>query len=503
MLKLKLLILKLFFGWKKRRLLIILQNNNELRATGGFITKVIELKIGKLQIKKKFLDVFTDLAKNIRQDAPKAIKEMLNDNFYKGWAFRDANFDPDFNKSAKKLIEFYEKDVYALIAINYSFIENLAGILGAVKVGAEKVNKKNMFMFMSSNTADIDRHDIEEIRARKNIIPALYKAIIKKAIFSPHKWLAIGGLIKNSYKNKDLQLWEKHKKNPSNFDFKNAHDFTAIIESNFLGGKSNRYIKRTVFRDIDIDKKAANIELTVFWEHLGKPNFPLSTKYKSFVRIYLPKNAEINTDAKIISEKEFKVVEFETALLPSEKAAFNLSYKLPDNFLTDKKYSFTFIKQSGVYDEFLTESYALPLQYSFKNTANAVIHENTCSIKNAVNQDINYDLPIYKTNYHPRLIRHDFIAHNKVRIKFNEPVEFTNDKLNISISDKKNNKKFQIKNVSFTQNNTVLEFEIDEIPNKEEVFYIVELSNIQNKEGIPLKDNPRKATVVYRSKYFI
>jgi hypothetical protein len=503
MLKLKLLILKLFFGWKKRRLLIILQNNNELRATGGFITKVIELKIGKLQIKKKFLDVFTDLAKNIRQDAPKAIKEMLNDNFYKGWTFRDANFDPDFNKSVKKLIEFYEKDVYALLAVNYSFIENLLGILGSVKVNDEKVTKENLFMFMSSNTADIDRHDLESIRARKNVIPALYKAIFKKTILSLHKWLAIYGLIKNSYKNKDLQLWEKGKKNPSNFDFKNANDFTAIIESNFLGGKSNRYIKRTVFRNININKNEANIDLSILWEHLGGFNHPLSTKYKSFVRIYLPKNAEINIDADITREEDCQIVEFEMEILPGEKGAFNLSYKLPGNFLNNSEYNFTYIKQSGVQDEFLTESYALPLQYSFKNTANAVIHENTCSIKNAVNQDINYDLPIYKTNYHPRLIQHDFIAHNKVRIKFNEPVEFKNDKINISISDKNSNKKFKISNTNFIGNNTILEIEIEGIPQEEEKFYIVELSNIQNKEGIPLKENPRKATVVYRSRYFV
>ena len=99
--------IKNFFGFKKRHFLVLLQNNNELRSTGGYITSVFDITLGKFGAKKKSLNVNTDLYDHKKVDAPTPIQKMLYDSHLNTWTFRDANYYPDFKKSGEKLVEFY------------------------------------------------------------------------------------------------------------------------------------------------------------------------------------------------------------------------------------------------------------------------------------------------------------------------------------------------------------------------------------------------------------
>ena len=497
-------LIKLLFGLKNH-FLVVLQNNNEIRATGGFITKVIDVSCKNLGWKVEFRDIYRELDNHEKVESPQPLGEMLHDRRFNGWTLRDANFDPDFNKSAEKIIEFFnmvypKKNVEGVLAINFSFIENLLDILGPIKLGEDLVTRKNLFMYISAKTADMDRHDLDSIEARKNILNKINKNLIKTSALKVHKWLKIYNLIQESFNNRNLQLWLTDTKKLAKlklpqFKFPSNSDGLCVIDSNFLGGKSNRYIKRSIFREIEFTKENANVQLTIMWEHLGKLNYPLSTRYKGYVRIYIPKNAVTPAEQVVKTIGDFKIIDSKQVLPPGEKIVMNVAYTLPGNWLSETNaYNFKYIKQSGIYDETLVESYTLPIQYTFKNLKekNAIIHENVCSNKQFPSKDIEYNFNIIKSEFGPRIISHELVKHDTVQIRFNEPVDISK---NINFYHKKDKKTYEVKEIEWLRDRTILQFEIKSLPQKEDEFYIVELDN-------PATESRRTVTVVYRSKFF-
>jgi len=264
----------------------------------------------------------------------------------------------------------------------------------------------------------------------------------------------------------------------------------AVVESNFLGGKSNRYIKRTVFRNVEITDKSSKITGGILWEHLGKLNPPLSTAYKAYINIYTPKGV-----------KELKLT-----IPPGGKSDYIFDYEIEGKWLKKEKFSFKYIKQSGVTDEMLIENYTAPVQYWFENSGikNALIHENACSIKSFVENDIENHIKIQENKFGPRIIMHNLIAPDKAEIRFNEPVKFSNKNIlkNFKCYAKDTKKRYKISKVVLINSDTAIHLHIEKLPEKENKFYILELSNIENKTGNKLKNMPRKATIVYRSRQF-
>ena len=87
---------------------MLFENNNELRATGGFIGTYGNLKIlnGKIQNIRvsSIYDLDGQLTENIKPPNP-----LLNVN--SKWYMRDSNWFADFPQTAKTVSGFYEKKV--------------------------------------------------------------------------------------------------------------------------------------------------------------------------------------------------------------------------------------------------------------------------------------------------------------------------------------------------------------------------------------------------------
>jgi hypothetical protein len=225
------------------------------------------------------------------------------------------------------------------------------------------------------------------------------------------------------------------------------------------------------------------------------------------VRIYIPKDAVISPDQEVKTSEDFKIIDSKQELPPGEKIIMNIAYSLPGNWLNENKtYNFKYIKQSGIYDESLIESYRVPIQYTFQKFSgkNAIIHENVCSNKQFPFKDIEHNFKIVKSDFGPRIISHELVNPNTVEIRFNEPVHFSNNngKKNLKFYHKTDKNSYKIDSIRWKGDNTILHIEINELPQKEEEFYVIEISNIKNEIGKPLCESPRKASVVYRSKFF-
>lgn len=121
-----------------RTYLILFLNNTELRPGGGFIGVYATVKVDKGQSSILALEGSEALDRrapsDFKEEPPYPMRERLKID---GWQFRDANWSPDFVESAKKALEFYEKEggvaadeIDAVIAITPTVLEELMKITG-------------------------------------------------------------------------------------------------------------------------------------------------------------------------------------------------------------------------------------------------------------------------------------------------------------------------------------------------------------------------------------
>lgn len=502
------LILKAFLSSEKTHFLIVLQNNNELRSTGGYITAVLDVKLGRGRLKKKFLNVNTDLYKHEKTEAPKIIQQMLFDSYLNTWTFRDANYDPDFEKSAEKMTEFYNKvypyqKVNGLLAVNFSFVEDFLDLIGKIKVRDEWIDSKNLFEYLTVTVSDIDRHDLKALENRKSILRTLAKKLVLELAKKPWKWVAFMELARKGFLNKDLQLYDP-KKEISNFKAEKGQDFFALIENNYLGLKSNRYTHRSIQHDSFIGKEGqVKNQVAIRWHHFGGDNYPLSGKYRSHMRIYLNKESVIpNSEGyDVQKEGDFKIMSFKMELEPREAKEIYFEYELPGHFCQNE-YQFSFFKQPGVKNESLKKTICLDKGLDFADAGlldcnEEISHKEWPSVKT----DICLQTSFKKSQKHPRIHMHEIISEDFILLKFNEPVQV--DQAEIEVYEKASpQEKLEIDSVRLLKKNQYLLIKVKDLPRVEEGFYVLRIKNVFNLNNRCIQPNPRNLTVVYRSRNF-
>jgi Protein of unknown function (DUF4012) len=121
------------------RVLVIAQNNDELRATGGFLTAVNILTItpdGRLT--SEFLNSYAvdDLNRLAQYPAPPA--GMLFGMNLTKWLFRDMNWSPDFPTTARQLARSFSmgrgQELDAVIAVNLNVVRQIVDAIGPIQV---------------------------------------------------------------------------------------------------------------------------------------------------------------------------------------------------------------------------------------------------------------------------------------------------------------------------------------------------------------------------------
>ncbi|MFZ1735508.1 MAG: DUF4012 domain-containing protein [Candidatus Moraniibacteriota bacterium] len=118
-----------------RKFLFLFENNQEMRATGGFIGSYAFLDMNDGRVRKFFVDgIFNpdgQLHTNIVP--PEPIQKISA-----GWSLHDSNWFPDFPVSAEKAISFYEKTggptVDGVIAFTPEILRKFLAITGPIRM---------------------------------------------------------------------------------------------------------------------------------------------------------------------------------------------------------------------------------------------------------------------------------------------------------------------------------------------------------------------------------
>lgn len=114
-----------------RSYLLVAQNNDELRATGGFISGIGILRLDKGQISADLQDAYSvDNWALPHPDAPAPLARFMQADVL---ALRDANWSPDFPTSSQVIQGLYQLNknvgVDGVIAFDLNFVQALVGAL--------------------------------------------------------------------------------------------------------------------------------------------------------------------------------------------------------------------------------------------------------------------------------------------------------------------------------------------------------------------------------------
>ncbi len=496
--------------------LIVLQNNYELRPGGGFITGYgnMDFVMGiptELSFKNSY-----DIDTETYITPPYPHEELLKNEWYQGYSFRDANWNPDFPQGANELIEFYqkkfpEKDVDGVIVMNFSLIESLIDKLGGVELNGKRLHKNNLFSELEFEVNNIDRHNVDALKNRKNILGDLATLLIGKAKRHPFKSRDI---IVNGLNNKELFMWLKNerlqgklvKKGWANsLTIAERSDFMAINLANLGSKKADRYLQTEVNYYANITKEVPEITTEITIRYPGFTN-TYSDNYKGYLRLYIPKNASTeNIPVDSIEETvgEFKVIGVKVILPAGSKTNLTFVYTLPRNLFELDQFKLRLAKQSGT--EF---NYNITIEgpdSKLMESDSMEARENRARFTGALKNNIDLSLRLLPDSLPPYPIEQEFVSLDQINIIWNEPVSETSatdiNSYNIADLNKANatTDVVKISAIEMLQPN-IVKLMLEGVTDQDEEFYRIDLKNLTDLAGNQILPNPKTITVVQRIK---
>ncbi|MBT4516809.1 MAG: DUF4012 domain-containing protein [Candidatus Komeilibacteria bacterium] len=363
----------------EKRYVVLFQNNNEIRATGGFIGSfalfdVYQGKIVNLEIPKGGL-YDLEAGQGPRLKAPQALS-LINS----GFNIWDANWWYDFPTSAQKIIWFYQQagasSLDGVIAINANVLAELLAVLGPVSLEdyGITINQENIFDVLQE---EVELNYDEELNQPKAVIADLVPIVLEKLLSNNDKHKEVVEVFAKTLASKDIQIYSENKVTQDslvNFGWSGKSldynkDYLAVINTNIAGGKTDNNIYQTIDHQARISVNGEIINtLKITRSNKAEEEALFGGLYggnTSYLRIYTPLNSEFieavgfdkipdnyfagNENAQIdkdLAQEEIKMIDNNSAteiytslnktvfanwmtLAPGETKTVLIKYKLP------------------------------------------------------------------------------------------------------------------------------------------------------------------------------
>jgi len=289
-----------------RKYLFLFQNNQEMRATGGFIGSYGILDISSGRVKKLFVDDIynPDGQLKARVIPPAPIQKMSA-----VWTMHDANWFPDFPTSAEKVSWFYEKTggptVDGVIAITPELLRDLLEITGPIEMPEYDltINAEN-FIEKTQQEVELD-YDKEENQPKK-IIADLTPKILDR-VFSERGLASIVKTLKafdSALAKKHLLLYSKNyniqklisEQRWSGEILNSNKDYLSVINTNINGYKTDGVIDETIHHQSEIQSDGTVIDtVAITRKHNGgNKKYDWWNKVNGdWMRVYVPEDAKL------------------------------------------------------------------------------------------------------------------------------------------------------------------------------------------------------------------
>jgi hypothetical protein len=317
----------------RRTYLLLAQNEDELRATGGYISGVGTLTVENGDIQNltfQNADQF-DVQNLIENSAlydfpPQPLYDIMGSEYL---LLRDANYWPDFPYSAQQAIDLYQRvepapSLDGVIAIDQEFMSLLVAATGPITVpdSGQVINARNAVDSFRDAFNIKDGQTVNEwFRNRKAFLTTFSSAILEKiqGDFGAVDPVAFIKNIHQALASRHLQIymvngqetavlnqlnWDGRLENPT------AQDFLLVLDTNMGFNKSNMHVQRSIDYQVTLNADGtAQAMVTANYNHINPPgdndgcvqeisyaNAPTYQEiadrcYFNFLRIYAPAGA--------------------------------------------------------------------------------------------------------------------------------------------------------------------------------------------------------------------
>ncbi len=296
---------------RPRMYLILLQNEDELRASGGFISAAgrITLNAGEivtLTVEDSYqLDDFT----KPYGDPPAPLLNIMGSQL---WLFRDSNWSPDFPTAANKAIELYTYtrggSIDGVIALDQKVVEALIAGLGPLSFDAQQppLTAANVRTYMQKAWAPSGQSNfITWFVERKNFIGRMMQAMLGRVFNQADQiqWIELGQSLSAVLRRHDLLIYftdavidQPMKEAGWDGALQSANsDYLMIVDSNLGFNKANALIQEAIAYSITLNaRQASEAELSLTYTHTGRlnmgcvhlpPDYSLNTTYDQLTQL--------------------------------------------------------------------------------------------------------------------------------------------------------------------------------------------------------------------------
>lgn len=359
---------------RKRTYAVVFQNNQELRPTGGFIEDVALLTFenGSLISSTVMSGYEVDAKMSGVVVPPDEVKQYLNEE---GWHFVDANWNPHFPEAATQLAWFLEKSlgstVDGVISIDLDGMATVLEVTGPLDLPQynEVLTHKNIhdrFEFHS---------EISLVESKDDYRKQVFQAFVNRVTSLPEeKIVPFFGSLQTNLTNQHMLVsftaadelntvknlgWSGsllQPNCPSQLASANCVvDVVAQVEANVGVNKANYYLKRTIDHAVALEATQAAHSRTIVFENTAQSESWPKGPYKTFVRLYVPSSAVLNSimiDGSVIAasavsttaEQNRAVLGFYVEVPIKQTRQVQVNYSVPYS-ASDTGFSYTFFEQ--------------------------------------------------------------------------------------------------------------------------------------------------------------
>lgn len=347
--------------------LILLGNDTEMRANGGFVGSYAKLIMNYPKMDLSFQDIYVpngQLKGYVTPPTP------IQEAFQHGtWQLANADWEPDFPTTANTLRWFMEKgneiNPDNLVLLNLTTIKKVLDVVGSFRVSEFEadITPDNLYLFLQGKA---EVNFFPGSTQKKDALTAVGQALKDKIMKLPlDKKLKIALVLYQDLKNQNIVVNSINKDFQSLLENQNfagklsssTQDTYLLVETNLAANKSNAYVQRQTSHEIIFAEGQATHQVTLKFQNASvesgpNPPFHYGGDYKSYLRFYLPSNAQ---DIKIASAsgtikpttiQNYGLTEigFWHTTPAQGQTSLTLSYILP---VSTPNYSLTILKQHG------------------------------------------------------------------------------------------------------------------------------------------------------------
>ncbi len=289
-----------------RKYLFLLQNNQEARATGGFIGTYALLDINNGRVRKFFVDGVFDPDGQLSQSIvpPSPLQKVSG-----AWSLHDSNWFPDFPLSAEKAISFYEKTggptVDGVITLTPTVIQKLLTLTGPITLDDYGVTlDADNFMALVQDQVEF-RYDKTENKPKKilaDLVPLLLDRLT--AVKDVDQVKQTLSTLEESLNEKHILLYARnhdiqgfiHEAGWSGEVLAAKRDYLSVINTNINGYKTDGVVEQSIQHQADIQGDGSIIDtVTITRKHTGghTPYDFWNRVNADYMRVYVPAGATL------------------------------------------------------------------------------------------------------------------------------------------------------------------------------------------------------------------